>query len=626
MVKGGFILSANFTPELQPFKDMRPFRFWCQKVLPLVYDDSLSYYEVLCKLTAYLNDMITNLEGLHQDVSDLRGAFEQLREYVNNYFDNLDVQEEIDNKLDEMAENGTLSNIILKYRDMSNAKVYFLYSHVVGQSPNYSDDGVENCALINYNDKWFMVDCFTNYGFTNYASEQLTSLNVTKIDILFITHYDSDHVGGINYLCEHYNVSKAVLAPSPDFTTDFMLKFPNISVSYQNVIDTLNEHNIPYTFASNGNYTTDDIEYNVYNTNYNPYYSELTDRPSGNTSNDSDELKYSDYNNLSVWYEFIIFGRKILFTGDSNYSAFYYNSSNIHHVDVWNITHHNHNTWYDDFISTLSPVIAIAQDTYNEIGADIIGDSTLLTRKMGKGLLASHNTLFQTTCGKQIVLNVGLDGVYIISGSITDDADRKYYQDEVADMLGIYDNANIITPGILDLNQIKSNSVARAYANSQNTPIAGNGCTVIIQSNKLEGSVIQTAYDNGAFPRIFNRYINANNEWSDWYMSGGYYPIEFIPAENYVYAGNCYVLNGIINLYLHLTNNVGTGTGDIEIGHLQYTAGKNPIRLYGVGMLFSTYTPVVLYISESGYVHLCLSENYTGIITGSICGPYQLFM
>lgn len=27
-----------------------PFKFWCAKVLPLVYDDSLSYYEFLCKL------------------------------------------------------------------------------------------------------------------------------------------------------------------------------------------------------------------------------------------------------------------------------------------------------------------------------------------------------------------------------------------------------------------------------------------------------------------------------------------------------------------------------------------------------------------------------------------------
>lgn len=40
---------------MRNFSPLRPFRFWCQKVLPLVYDDSLSYYEVLCKVVDYLN-------------------------------------------------------------------------------------------------------------------------------------------------------------------------------------------------------------------------------------------------------------------------------------------------------------------------------------------------------------------------------------------------------------------------------------------------------------------------------------------------------------------------------------------------------------------------------------------
>lgn len=33
-------------------------RFWCQKILPAVYDDSLSYYELLAKLVAKLNEVI----------------------------------------------------------------------------------------------------------------------------------------------------------------------------------------------------------------------------------------------------------------------------------------------------------------------------------------------------------------------------------------------------------------------------------------------------------------------------------------------------------------------------------------------------------------------------------------
>ena len=39
-------------------------RFWCYKILPLVYDDSLSYYEAICKTTQKLNEIIGNVNEL----------------------------------------------------------------------------------------------------------------------------------------------------------------------------------------------------------------------------------------------------------------------------------------------------------------------------------------------------------------------------------------------------------------------------------------------------------------------------------------------------------------------------------------------------------------------------------
>ena len=39
-------------------------RYWCHKILPLVYDDSLSYYEFLCKMNAKLNEVIDSTNGL----------------------------------------------------------------------------------------------------------------------------------------------------------------------------------------------------------------------------------------------------------------------------------------------------------------------------------------------------------------------------------------------------------------------------------------------------------------------------------------------------------------------------------------------------------------------------------
>lgn len=57
---------------------MDKLHFWCYKILPLVYDDSLSYYEVLCKLREKVNEMIT---AINDGFSEL--IPEALEDYMN---------------------------------------------------------------------------------------------------------------------------------------------------------------------------------------------------------------------------------------------------------------------------------------------------------------------------------------------------------------------------------------------------------------------------------------------------------------------------------------------------------------------------------------------------------------
>lgn len=108
-------INADFTPTLGSYRELRPFRFWCQKVLPLVYDDSLSYYELLAKVVDYLNKTMEDVDTLHGDVENLHDAYVQLQDYVNSYFDSLDVQEEINNKLDDMARDGSLGATVAPF-------------------------------------------------------------------------------------------------------------------------------------------------------------------------------------------------------------------------------------------------------------------------------------------------------------------------------------------------------------------------------------------------------------------------------------------------------------------------------------------------------------------------------
>lgn len=48
----------------------------------------------------------------------MKHTWDETKEYLNNYFKNLDVQEEINNKLDSMLESGELTNILIKYSNV----------------------------------------------------------------------------------------------------------------------------------------------------------------------------------------------------------------------------------------------------------------------------------------------------------------------------------------------------------------------------------------------------------------------------------------------------------------------------------------------------------------------------
>lgn len=57
-------------------------RFMCHKILPLVYDESLSYYETLCKTANKLNETIDATNQLENNVSDLNGRVTSLNTQV----------------------------------------------------------------------------------------------------------------------------------------------------------------------------------------------------------------------------------------------------------------------------------------------------------------------------------------------------------------------------------------------------------------------------------------------------------------------------------------------------------------------------------------------------------------
>lgn len=101
------------------FFRLTPFKMQVLQSFPFIDADfdALTNYELLCKVVEYLNITVDNVNILSDD-------FKTLYDYVHDYFDNLDVQEEINNKLDEMAESGQLTEIIAEYLSLAGILAY----------------------------------------------------------------------------------------------------------------------------------------------------------------------------------------------------------------------------------------------------------------------------------------------------------------------------------------------------------------------------------------------------------------------------------------------------------------------------------------------------------------------
>lgn len=79
------------------FGRMGYFKYWCQKVLPAVYDDSLSYYELLCKVIHYLNEVIEITNVQSDAITELQ---EKLKEFMAGHFDAY-IEEKVDEWFEE---------------------------------------------------------------------------------------------------------------------------------------------------------------------------------------------------------------------------------------------------------------------------------------------------------------------------------------------------------------------------------------------------------------------------------------------------------------------------------------------------------------------------------------------
>lgn len=70
---------------------IRPWRWQCLQILPTIFDESLSYYENICKLQAVIAQIVQEGVQTDQDISQLQSEMSEVQDFINNWNENSEI-------------------------------------------------------------------------------------------------------------------------------------------------------------------------------------------------------------------------------------------------------------------------------------------------------------------------------------------------------------------------------------------------------------------------------------------------------------------------------------------------------------------------------------------------------
>lgn len=105
---------TNVNNNYTDMKNLTPFKLCVLQNFPFIEADfdAVTNYQLLCKVVVYLNKVIDNNNKQNDNINQVEQNFITLYNYVSNYFNNLDVQEEINKKIDELITTGEFNSFL----------------------------------------------------------------------------------------------------------------------------------------------------------------------------------------------------------------------------------------------------------------------------------------------------------------------------------------------------------------------------------------------------------------------------------------------------------------------------------------------------------------------------------
>jgi competence protein ComEC len=214
----------------------------------------------------------------------------------------------------------------------------------------YLDVGQGDCTIIKSNDAVMMIDTSTDSR-ENDIKEAMTSLNLTTIDYLVITHQHDDHMGSANAILNEYNV-KNILMPK-------LSKINMVTTSsYNKLLETILEKDVNAIAASPGmTFKLGDADVSIF----------------------SPSQQDEDLNNMSIVLKVVYGETSFLFQGDAEKiveEQLLESGFNLE-ADVIKLGHHGSNTSSTDkYLKAVNPQYAIiscgADNSYGHPHSQVI--------------------------------------------------------------------------------------------------------------------------------------------------------------------------------------------------------------------------------------------------------------
>lgn len=289
-------------PKGQGLIPLPPFKAWLASNIPAVYDNTMSYYEELVALIKYLQDtVVPAINSNAETITILSNAIEQLKQYVDSYFDNLDVQAEINNKLDQMAADGSFDELLDKYFNDQSGYIDVIFPKL---SLTNIDSTQGSSVILTDGTNSAIIDTFQYADDYVNIKNALTNAGITKLNVVFISHYHIDHYNNLEQLLTDFGQVGVTKVYLPRLTENSNLT-TDVATYRNSVISTLNSLGYTYTILDNKDYTIGENGFIIRAMNASAvdyaYY---------------DALGVTDYNEYSVGFECLSKGKKFLYTAD----------------------------------------------------------------------------------------------------------------------------------------------------------------------------------------------------------------------------------------------------------------------------------------------------------------------